>query len=807
VPVALGSRPFDLLMALAGHAGELVSKEWLLENVWPGLVVEESNLQVQVSALRKAIGPKVIATVPGHGYRFEQPVERLGATPPAAARAVAIPQPLSSLVGRQSEIESIRSLLDQHRLVTLKGTGGIGKTRLAVGVGHEIAKDATHDIWFVDLSALYDGAGLPQAMLTAIGAVADLRAPALESVQRKLAEGTCLVILDNCEQVVASAAAACRTLLEGCPGLKFLCTSREPLHVPGEVVCPVLPLAEADAITLFLDRARAVCPALQDTEESRALIGSIVRRLEGISLALELAAARLGGMSLADLAAQIDDRFRLLTSRDRTALPRHRALRSTLEWSYQLLSAPEQQLFRRLAAFTGPFGAEEVAAVAAEDGMSRVEVVDLLAGLADKSLVQCDPNAPACGYSLFESTRSFAQATLERAGETDRIRRHHFDHYFERVSGIRQYRYSPEWPSLRAWLRPALPNLVAALRWGLLEENDIERGAAMAGNMIHAWLPFGLHDEAEQWLSMAYRHLSRLSGITAARLHRQLGVLFHNTGRTRKAESHLRESLAIYSTLEGPIHEVAGTLETLGSSLFYRRDYRAAVTELEKARALFNRAADRRGEGSTLMSLGTVHLSMDRIDVAERRMLEAAELLGRAEQGHSAAMCQAWLAECASARGAPAEGLMHAQRAMEHFRAEPDSQGTASVHARIARCAVDLGDLPLARSSMLESLRIVSRVRHHRGVSTCLDICVSLAMAAGKPGDGACLEGFVDHWRRGDLDLARPAYAERRAAQIDATLREALEPQEYERQYASGTKLSVDEALALARSITESLPS
>lgn len=803
VPVVLGSRPFDLLVALVSRAGELLTKDQLIDRVWPGLVVEESNLQVQVSTLRKAIGAKAIATVSGHGYRFELPVERV--MPAAPSREAVIPQPLSSLVGREAEIASIRSLLEAHRLVTLKGAGGIGKTRLAVSLGHELARATSRDIWFVDLSAQHDGAALPAAILSAIGASTSPRRSNLEMLQKQLRGRTALLILDNCEQIVESVAATCRTLLESCPGLKLLSTSREPLRITGEAVFTVPPLSEAEAFDLFVARARAVTPAVRDSAEARPLIESIVRRLDGIALAVELAAARVRGMSLKELAAQIDNRFQLLAGGDRTALPRHQALLATMEWSYQLLSLPEQQLFRHLGAFNGPFSLSDVTAVAAGEGVGSAQVIDLLTALVDKSLVQSAQEAHEHCYSLFESTRAFAHGELERSGELGVIQRRHFDHYFDRVRSAGDFRESA-CPTRRVALRLAYSNGTAALRWSLLEEHDVEGGAAMAAAMIYFWTAFGLYEEGERWLSSASRHLPRLPRLTAARVLNTLGDIYQDVGRFEESERCLRESVSTFTDLGRWRDEGVSACHLLAVTLICRRDVAGALSMLERVLPVFRASGNRRREGQVLVNIGTVHLWRDEPALAEAKYREGADVLRIMGHDHSEALTLAWLSDCEYVRGSAAEAMVTAARALELARQEADSFFVAAIRCRVAKLAAVLGDFPLARTCILESLRIVSTTWHPQGVAECVDECIHQSIMAGNVGDGACLKGFVDHWRGTDPERARYPFRERQYAAVDGKLRELLEPAEYDRQVEMGKRLSVEEAFTLGRAIAESLP-
>jgi predicted ATPase/DNA-binding winged helix-turn-helix (wHTH) protein len=802
-PVDLGARGFDLLVALVEEAGRLVTKDDILRRVWRGVVVEESNIQVQVSALRKILGHDAISTVAGHGYRFDLPVQRVTVAI-GPTRRVVIPQPLSSLVGRRMEIESVGSLLDANRLVTLKGAGGIGKTRLAVSAAHAIAASFPGDIWFVDLSAQQDGATVPAAVLTAIDAPSDSRTTALESLRRRLHEGPTLLILDNCEQVIDSVATTCRVLLESCPELRLLCTSREPLRVSGEAVFAVPPLSEAEACALFVARAQAASPGFRETGESRPLVETVVHRLDGISLALELAAARLRGMSLKDLARQIDNRFQLLTGGDRTALPRHQALRATMEWSYQLLSPPEQELFRRLGVFSGPFGLADVAAVAYAGNDVSIPVLDLLTGLVDRSLVQSDPGSPEHGYSLFESTRAFAHEELERSGALREACERHFRYYLTRAILAHESRNTPDWTRMRDGLRPIYPNLVAALRWSLAEGNDVERGADLVARLHEVWCDFAWYEDGERWLCLAREHIPRLGRLTAARVLYALGGLYEDMGRLKESASNLTESIALYEGWEEHRGEWAIACNELGVTLVYQADYAGARRMFELALPVHRELGNRQREAQTLNNLAALDVYDDDYATAEPKVLEAIRLCRESGNRQTEATCIAWLAECAYYRGQALEAIGYARRGLELREPLSDTAFVAALRYRIAKYAAAAGDLALARASALEGLRIISVLRSSVAVAECLEVCAELALRMGLAEGGARLVGFATGFRSGIRQAADTPRRQRRLDDFDKRARATLDPAAYDRQLALGAAMETE--LALARSMVESLP-
>jgi tetratricopeptide (TPR) repeat protein len=324
--------------------------------------------------------------------------------------------------------------------------------------------------------------------------------------------------------------------------------------------------------------------------------------------------------------------------------------------------------------------------------------------------------------------------------------------------------------------------------------------------MLFFWTSLGLYEEGERWLSAAYRHLSRLPRLTSARLLYALGEIHAQLGRYDESERCLRESVSAYSDLQEWRDEGAYACQTLGVTLIYRRNFPGAASMFERALAVYRASGNRRHEGQILASLAVLHLHMDEPELAEAKLLESTDVLRNSGNAEPEAPCLSWLSECAYIRNSPAEALETAARALELLRQQADSLPAVSIRCRIAKFAAVLGDLPLARRSMLESLRIISMTRHALAVPECLEECIRLSIPAHKEADGARLTGFVDHWRGSDPERTRMPFRERQVAAVDGKLRESLEPAEYDSQLEIGKRLSVEDAFALGRAIAESLP-
>jgi predicted ATPase/DNA-binding winged helix-turn-helix (wHTH) protein len=460
-PSKLGGRAFDILMALVESRGKVVAKDALVQRVWDGAVVEENSLQRQIAMVRKALAgdPEVIRTVTGRGYQFtgvvrgraEEPPEMIAstscelATQPGSERTN-LPQQISTMIGREAELSDLLILLKVSRLVTLTGAGGVGKTRLSLLVAKQVLHDFPGGVWFVELASLSDPEALPAMVAASVGLKFATGAVSAERVAREIALKHLLIVLDNCEHLATAAADMAEALLSCSPSIRVVATSREPLRAEGERVYRVRPFAVPDAtvtdvceilsnaaVQLFMTRAQALDPGFSSDAAFAGPMAEICRRLDGIPLAIELAAARAAGLGIEALATRLDDRFRLLVDGRRKALGRHRTLQATLDWSYDLLSELERTVLRRLAVFAGGFSLEAASAIAATGAVAEPDVVGAVVDLVAKSLLVMEADAAVASrdvrYRLLETTRTYALGKLVTAGELDATMRRHAEHY------------------------------------------------------------------------------------------------------------------------------------------------------------------------------------------------------------------------------------------------------------------------------------------------------------------------------------------------------------------------------------------
>lgn len=518
-PIKLGGRAFDVLLALIEAPGAVVSKEVLMERVWPNRTVGEDNLAAQIVALRKALGSDqgLIRTVAGRGYQFTgQTRPRLLAasdspnqTAVAAAEAIQprtnLPEQVTELIGRQKELAEVRVLLAAHRFVSLTGPGGIGKTRLALAAARQLLPEFADGVWIAEFSAIADAGLVATTVAAAVGLQLGAGEISPQLVSQTLAHRRLLLILDTCEHVIDETAAMAEVLLQAGSEVRVIATSREPLRVEGEQIYHVPPLTlpaaggedprQSGAVRLFLARSRAGGTHVAEDQGVVAAIAGICRRLDGIPLAIELAAARAATLGIEVLAAHLDDRFSLLTGGRRTALPRHQTLRATFDWSHDLLSEPERVVLRRLAVFAGAFSVAAGSAVAANPDLASSEVVDNLSNLVTKSLVAIDANGPVVRYRLLDTMRAYALEKLKASGDYERLRRHHAEYYkhlFELAEVESEARPTGEWLEDYVW---SIDNLRAALDWAFSLSGDATIGVALTATAVPLWMHLSLIEE------------------------------------------------------------------------------------------------------------------------------------------------------------------------------------------------------------------------------------------------------------------------------------------------------------------------
>jgi predicted ATPase/class 3 adenylate cyclase len=497
-----------------------------------------------------------------------------------SARRTNLPIELSSFVGREQAIAELSDLLASARLLTLTGPGGIGKTRLALHLAADALANYPHGVWLVRLDALADNDLVPAAIATVMGIREQPGRSLLETLTDAIGSSQLLLVLDNCEHLIQACAKLAEALLQACPQVQLLATSRESLNVAGEVVWHVPPLSlpephrppapeqlgEYQAVRLFIERAVAVRHGFAVTNQNAPAVAQVCQRLDGIPLAIELAAARVGVLSVEQLVERLDERFRLLTGGSRTASPCQQTLRAAIDWSYELLSEAERALFRRLAIFAGGWTMEAAEAVCVGNAIASEDVLDRLSSLVNKSLVNAEERHGAERYRLLETIRDYARERLEASGEAEAVRRQHAEHFLALAEHV-----APELRGARQaqWVKrldAEHDNLRAALHW-CVEHGEVEQGLRLGGALWRFWQMHGHLTEGRERLMEALRlpedGMPSERRMAARAVALNGAAAWRGTGDYALARSMYEERLAISREL-GDRLGVAESLNNLG---------------------------------------------------------------------------------------------------------------------------------------------------------------------------------------------------------------------------------------------------
>ena len=612
VPIPVGSRAFEIIEALVQSAGDLVTKSELMDRVWPGAIVEENTIQVHVSAVRKALGPyrELLKTESGRGYRLlgswtvrhagtsAVPVDLEPVQMPAQAFQTNLPATALGLIGRTAAAQQLQDLLSAYRLVTLTGPGGIGKTVLAQEVARNLFPRIDADAWFVGLVSLSDPELVPSAVVGVLGLKLGGDAISAESVARAIRTKKLLLVLDNCEHVIGSAAELAETVVRLCPRTTVLATSREILRIDGEYVYRVPPLdvpppdqnepdavLEHSAVELFVARTQALDSDFSPHGDDLFSIASICRHLDGIPLAIEFAAARAATLGLPEVASRLEDRFGLLTGGRRTALPRHQTLHATLDWSYGLLPAAERLLLRRLGIFSDGFTLEAAVAVASDNGRTGSTVAEGIANLVAKSLVTRDGSVPTGRWRLLETIRAYALEKLAESGETEQIARRHAEFFRDLLAIVSPSLQSQAADENIARYGREIDNVRAALDWCFSSAEDTAIGADLTAAYVPLWLQQSLLGECITRVETALRSLDRSSDNgprTEMMLRAAVGMsLAYTRGPVEEAESAWERVLKLAMSL-GDIDYQLRALYGLWLYKILVCEYRAALKRAQQ---------------------------------------------------------------------------------------------------------------------------------------------------------------------------------------------------------------------------------
>ena len=675
-----------------------------------------------------------------------------------------VPCPLTPLIGRDGRVDAASRALETTRLLTLTGTGGSGKTRLAV----ELATRHPAAAW-VELAPLSDARYLAEYVATTLGVPDRKGKPSLTQIVERLATRPLLLVLDNCEHLVEPSARLVADLLRECPALKVLATSREALGVAGERTFLVEPLSlppagastlqaaqASDAVALFVERAQDVRGSFALTEKNAAAISRICRRLDGIPLAIELAAARVRALDPEQLAERLDSSIGLLDTGSRAALPRHRTIRDTIEWSYRLLTDDERMLLRRLSVFHGTFSLDAVEGVCAEPGATSATMLDLVTGLLDKSLLLCDPSDAGTRYRLIETVREYAAEKLQEAGETDAIRERHARFFV----------------SLAERAAPAI----------------------FGGGGDEAWM-VRLDEEAPNFRDV-HDWCEQQTGRLELSLRLAVALHWHWYARGRFNEGRLRLGIALTFAEQAPPLLRGRALTVLGRLAIWQGDYAGMHAPMEEAVSLLRPLGDSASLAYALHGLGIAAGFLNQVSEARRLIDEAAAMAGDAP-GALRAWIEYWRGLVAEWDHDPDAARQAYERALAVGRQLGHKPATAHALCVLGRLAAANGDEAVASSALNESLALFRDNEDRWGLAHVLLGHARLSAGSGQPARAAALLGTADTLREELSIELSPPDREYRDATIGTALTTIGEPA-FWCAWAEGRKQPLDDAVAAA---------
>jgi predicted ATPase/DNA-binding SARP family transcriptional activator len=828
----------------AAHGGQVLLSQVTAELVRDHLAEGCSIRDLGLHHLEGMLRPERVHQLVVAGLPTEFPPLR--AADPWAAN---LPPETTSFVGREGELRRIADLLGRSRLLTLTGPAGSGKSRLALRAGALLSRHYADGVWLVQLAPIA-GAHLVVPVAAAVLSVREEAArPLLDSVAARLQACEALLILDNCEHVLDGVGALAAVLLDDCPSLRLLATSQVRLGVHGEASWPVPPLivpapaegdphviAEAEAVRLFQDRAAVARPGFELTRAIGPAVAEICRRLDGIPLAVELAAAQLAALTPAQLAARLDDRFRVLATRGPAELPRHRTLRAALEWSHGLLTPIERLCFRRMAVFAGGCTIDALEAVASGGGLPLERVLGTVGALIDRSLLTTEERAGSMRYGMLETVLHFARERLDEAGEAAAVRRRHMDWLVELAR-----RSDLEGLDQAAWLdllEAEHGNFRAALEWSL-EAGEAVLALALAGALAPFWMVRGHFSEGRRWLDAVLRAAGPDAdpSLRAAALHGagQLATVQSDFAAQRRYQE---ESLAIWRALGDP-GWVARCLVDLGFMAHIQGDFAAALARHTEGLEVARRAGDGRRTANALSGLGMLALHQDDLDRSTACYQESMERFRELGDVRRATLILGNLGVVARNQGRFELARERFEEHLANARAIGDRKLQAGALTNLGTVAQDLGDLARSAELHSEALALTEQLGDRRLSAVAL---TNLGLVAQARGDYVAARRY--HGR--SLDLSR-AYGEPRSvaegleelARVDAaegrfqraasllgasravreavgapipgpdvarfeeaaaSVRSALGDEPFRAAWVAGRALALDDAVALARS-------
>ena len=716
---------------------------------------------------------------------------RGGAHDPFADGGAPLPLSLTSFVGRDAELREIAELARGHRLITLTGTGGIGKTQTALRIGSAIAQEGEETAIFVGLGST-GRARVVETIASVLGVQEVPNRSLVGSLITFLRNRPLLLILDNCEHVVAEAAAAASAILGGCPRVRILATSREPLKIAGERTYRLPSLVATDAVALFADRARAVDHRFALTEENAPVVADLCERLDGIPLAIELAAARVNLLSVGALLERLDERFRILTSGERVALARQQTMRAAIDWSYDLLNPAEQLLFERLSVFVDGWTLEAAEAVAAGDGIEGGDVFDLLSSLAEKSLVVADLEGIEPRYHFLESTHAFALEKTEQRGERTAVARRHAQWA---ASLAERAQKTASTTPVEHWARefePELENARAAIDWALVA-GESSLAAVVASGFTGIWRMNHGVEQPRRWLNAVLAEPKALEPAIAARVWLALSTVSFGMHRVEAA----RKALELGVGAADPRRDVGAHYQT-GIGFLETGRLEEAEAANERVLALCKEHDLTRASryAAALDIRARIAAIRGETGEARRWFTEALSLFAALGDDHETILIRINMGELEYRAGDVVRALEFASSAAEAARRVGSRHREITAQDNLAAYRLALGDVTGARAGGREALALAPFAPSLE-VAIAVQHLAAVAALAGDARRAARLGGYVDAWYRKEA-CEREFTEERSREMLMGALRAQLSDAELAVLAAEGAGLSEEQAVAEA---------
>ncbi len=724
-----------------------------------------------------------------------------------------LPLQVTSFLGRDEDVVEVKSLLENTRLLTLAGMGGVGKTRLALQAGAELLDHHPDGVWFVDLAGLQD----PDLVVSETAAVLGVRVGAdrslTDSIIYALKPKRVLLILDNCEHLVDSAAQMASAIIKGAPQVRVLTTSREGLAIAGEVVHRVTPLAvpkssagitaeqalQYGAIALFVDRAKAANTRFALTDAEARIVADICRSLDGIPFAIELAAARVKAMSVTNLAERLNERFRILTGGDRTALPRHQTLRALIDWSYNLLNERERTILNRASVFAGGWTIEAASEICSDESIESWEVLDVISSLVDKSLVSAELGGASERYRMLDSTWRYALEKLGEAGESERINRKHAEYFLTIAQHADDAWESTPSKELNAEMEPELDNFRAAMDWALVKKNDVPLGRAMAAALRELWIGVSSRTEGVRWVNLALdaEPDAKPSPITVRLL---LGYVINSQGAGAEAHEAAVRALAQAEEV-GDNRLLALAHVQLGFAVDRRGRFAEPEAEYVKAVPLLRETKNTKKLASCLSWWGIVHWVRGDAQKAQTCFAEAIALAKSFGDDQMTATVLGNVAELTFSQGDIAKAIAVGEEALVMRRKSKNPSTIGNALANLTAYSLALGDIDAARAYGREGIQLSHDAQDSLQISWVMQHLAIIGAQQGRQHDAARLLGYVDElikkseWQREPTETW--SYDK-----LLVVLREHLNENEVKALCAEGAAWSEDQAIATALTIS-----